>query len=150
MCALTTQVVSTVSEQFRPGKSDKRTDQVFTFLQVKIPSLPFLTQFSSHISSPTQGSGQQCCYDSTGALVLTGDSIGGSTPDRAHDWGSPPYREPPRVPGYSHWLYDVISFYYCCLWSDHCHIYFNHRPSSGCRNYWPPRAGESKLDQVFL
>lgn len=91
-------------------------------------------------ASPTHGSGQQCCYDSTGALMLTGDSIGGSTPDRSHDWGSPPYREPPRVPGYSHWLYDVISFYYCCLWSDHCHVYFSHRPSSGCRNYQPPRA----------
>ncbi|XP_010731273.3 sushi domain-containing protein 2 isoform X2 [Larimichthys crocea] len=101
-------------------------------------------------ASPTHGSGQQCCYDGTGALVLTGDSIGGSTPDRAHDWGSPPYREPPRVPGYSHWLYDVISFYYCCLLSDHCHIYFNHRPSSGCRNYRPPRAGVVLGDLHFI
>lgn len=92
-------------------------------------------------ASPSHGSGQQCCYDITGALVLTGDSAGGSTPDRAHDWGSPPYREPPRVPGYSHWLYDVMSFQYCCLWSDHCHIYFKHRPSSGCQNYQPPLAG---------
>ncbi|XP_044053587.1 sushi domain-containing protein 2 isoform X2 [Siniperca chuatsi] len=101
-------------------------------------------------ASPTHGSGQQCCYDSKGALVLTGDSIGGSTPDRAHDWGSPPYRNPPRVPGYSHWLYDVMSFYYCCLWSDHCHIYFNHRPSSGCRNYKPPRAGVVLGDPHFI
>ncbi|XP_041855315.1 sushi domain-containing protein 2 isoform X2 [Melanotaenia boesemani] len=92
-------------------------------------------------ASPNHGSGQQCCYDSAGALVLTGDSAGGSTPDRAHDWGSPPYQEPPRVPGYSHWLYDVMSFHYCCLWSDHCHIYFKHRPSSLCRNYQPPQAG---------
>ncbi|CAB1460944.1 unnamed protein product [Pleuronectes platessa] len=85
-------------------------------------------------ASPTHGSGQQCCYDSSGALMLTGDSFCGSSPDRAHDWGSPPYREPPRVPGYSHWLYDVMSFQYCCLWSDHCHIYFTHRPPSGCRS----------------
>ncbi|XP_041644119.1 sushi domain-containing protein 2 [Cheilinus undulatus] len=101
-------------------------------------------------ASPTHGSGQQCCYDSTGALLLTGDSISGSTPDRAHDWGSPPYREPPRVPGYSHWLYDVISFYYCCLWSDNCQIYFNHRPSSGCHNYKPPRAGVVLGDPHFI
>ncbi|XP_074526830.1 sushi domain-containing protein 2 isoform X2 [Halichoeres trimaculatus] len=101
-------------------------------------------------ASPSHGSGQQCCYDSTGALVLTGDSIGGSTPDRAHDWGSPPYREPPRVPGYSHWLYDVMSFYYCCLWSDHCHIYFKHRPSSGCHSYQPPRAGVIFGDPHFI
>ncbi|KAM3610927.1 uncharacterized protein V6R79_010716 [Siganus canaliculatus] len=101
-------------------------------------------------ASRTHGSGQQCCYDSTGALVLTGDSMGGSTPDRAHDWGSPPYREPPRVPGYSHWLYDVMSFYYCCLWSDHCSIYFDHRPSSGCRKYQPPRAGVVFGDPHFV
>ncbi|KAM4745424.1 sushi domain-containing protein 2 isoform 2-T2 [Anableps anableps] len=92
-------------------------------------------------ASSSHGSGQQCCYDNMGALVLTGDSVGGSTPDRAHDWGSPPYRAPPRVPGYSHWLYDVMSFCYCCLWSDLCHIYLNHRPSSECRRYQPPRAG---------
>ncbi|KAM9393861.1 sushi domain-containing protein 2 [Pholidichthys leucotaenia] len=101
-------------------------------------------------ASPTHGSGQQCCYDNTGALLLTGDSSGGSTPDRAHDWGSPPYKEPPRVPGYSHWLYDVVSFYYCCLWSDHCHIYLRHRPSSGCRNYKPPRAGVVFGDPHFI
>ncbi|XP_036069422.1 sushi domain-containing protein 2 isoform X1 [Oryzias melastigma] len=92
-------------------------------------------------AGPSLGSGQQCCYDSSGTLVLTGDSAGGSTPDRAHDWGAPPYQEPPRVPGYSHWLYDVLSFHYCCLWSDHCNVYFHHRPSSGCRRYQPPRAG---------
>lgn len=101
-------------------------------------------------ASPTHGSGQQCCYDSSGALVLTRDSAGGSTPDRAHDWGSPPYRKPPRVPGYSHWLYDVMSFCYCCLWSDHCHVYLNHRPSSGCRNYEPPRAGVVLGDPHFV
>ncbi|XP_040010330.1 sushi domain-containing protein 2 isoform X2 [Xiphias gladius] len=101
-------------------------------------------------ASPTHGSGQRCCYDGTGALALTGDSICGSTPDRAHDWGSPPYGEPPRVPEYSHWLYDVMSFYYCCLWSDHCHIYFSHRPSSGCCNYQPPKAGVVLGDPHFL
>ncbi|XP_071374973.1 sushi domain-containing protein 2 [Centroberyx affinis] len=101
-------------------------------------------------ASPAHGSGQQCCYDSSGAQVLTGDSIGGSTPDRAHDWGSPPYREPPRVPGFSHWLYDVMSFYYCCLWSDHCHVYFSHRPSTGCRTYQPPRAGAVLGDPHFI
>ncbi|XP_037536129.1 sushi domain-containing protein 2 [Nematolebias whitei] len=92
-------------------------------------------------ASPSQGSGQQCCYDSFGSLVLTGDSVGGSTPGRAHDWGAPPYKDPPRIPGYSHWLYDVTSFFRCCVWSDLCHVYFNHRPSSGCRKYQPPRAG---------
>lgn len=94
------------------------------------------------VSSPKYAAGQQCCYDSTGAQVLTADSIGGSTPDRAHDWGSPPYKKPPRIPGQSHWVYDVLSFYYCCLWSsDNCHYYFKHRPSSDCRQYQSPSSG---------
>ncbi len=93
-------------------------------------------------NSPTYAAGQQCCYDSTGAQVLTADSIGGSTPDRGHDWGSPPFKKPPRIPGQSHWVYDVISFYYCCLWSDNCYYYFKHRPSSDCRRYQSPGSGE--------
>ncbi|XP_078410130.1 sushi domain-containing protein 2 isoform X1 [Cetorhinus maximus] len=92
-------------------------------------------------ASPKYGAGQQCCYDAKGRQILTGDSIGGSTPDRGHDWGSPPYMAPPRVPGFSHGLYDVISFYYCCLWSDNCQYYFQKRPSSGCTTYRPPKVG---------
>ncbi|XP_068167879.1 sushi domain-containing protein 2 isoform X2 [Antennarius striatus] len=101
-------------------------------------------------ASLTHGSGQQCCYDSTGALMFAGDTFGGSTPDRAHEWGSPPYGQPPRVPGYSHWIYDIISFYHCCLWSDHCQIYLDHRPSTGCRNYKPPKPGIVLGDPHFI
>lgn len=103
-----------------------------------------MTFFSLNFStSPVYAAGQQCCYDSTGAQILTQDSTGGSTPDRGHDWGSPPFMKPPRIPGFSHWLYDVISFYYCCLWSDNCHFYMKNRPSSDCRTYHPPRAGKT-------
>ncbi|KAF7661677.1 hypothetical protein LDENG_00254980 [Lucifuga dentata] len=101
-------------------------------------------------ASPKYAAGQQCCYDSTGAQVLTADSIGGSTPDRAHDWGSPPYKKPPRVPGESHWIYDVLSFYYCCLWSDNCRYYFKHRPSSDCRKYTSPGSGVVFGDPHFI
>uniref|UniRef100_A0A8C6TKN6 Sushi domain containing 2 n=1 Tax=Neogobius melanostomus TaxID=47308 RepID=A0A8C6TKN6_9GOBI len=101
-------------------------------------------------ASPMYAAGQQCCYDSNGDQVLTGDSIGGSTPDRAHDWGSPPYERPPRIPGQSHWLYDVLSFYYCCLWSDNCSYYFKHRPSSGCQKYQTPRSAVVFGDPHFL
>lgn len=94
-----------------------------------------------HAPSSQYGSGQQCCYTETGLQLLTTDSIGGSTPDRGHDWGAPPYRVPPRVPGLSHWLYDVISFYYCCLWAPECSRYMQRRPSSDCRSYRPPRLG---------
>uniref|UniRef100_H3B8I1 Sushi domain containing 2 n=1 Tax=Latimeria chalumnae TaxID=7897 RepID=H3B8I1_LATCH len=100
--------------------------------------------------SPQYAAGQQCCYDATGAQILTGDSIGGSTPDRGHDWGSPPYKNPPRVPGFSHWLYDVVTFHYCCLWSDNCYYYFTHRPSSDCRTYKPPSVAAVFGDPHFL
>ncbi|XP_060104318.1 sushi domain-containing protein 2 [Heteronotia binoei] len=101
-------------------------------------------------ASPSYAAGQQCCYDVTGVQVLTGDSSGGSTPDRGHDWGAPPYKKPPRVPGFSHWMYDVLSFYYCCLWSDNCSAYFKHRPSSDCRQYRPPRAASAFGDPHFI
>ncbi|KAM6902104.1 sushi domain-containing protein 2-like [Xenentodon cancila] len=101
-------------------------------------------------ASPKYAAGQQCCYDGTGAQVLTADSIGGSTPDRGHDWGSPPYKKPPRIPGVSHWIYDVLSFYYCCLWSDNCHYYFKHRPSSDCRGYQSPSSAVVFGDPHFV
>ncbi|NXU50304.1 SUSD2 protein, partial [Turnix velox] len=101
-------------------------------------------------ASPKYGAGQQCCYDPTGTQILTHDSTGGSTPDRGHDWGSPPFLKPPRIPGFSHWLYDVISFYYCCLWSDNCPVYMKKRPSSDCRTYRPPRAASAFGDPHFI
>ncbi|XP_066483592.1 sushi domain-containing protein 2 [Tiliqua scincoides] len=101
-------------------------------------------------ASSQYAAGQQCCYDATGTQVLTGDSIGGSTPDRGHDWGAPPYKKPPRIPGFSHWLYDVLSFYYCCLWSDNCPVYFKRRPSSGCQRYRPPRTASAFGDPHFF
>ncbi|XP_068102447.1 sushi domain-containing protein 2 isoform X2 [Hyperolius riggenbachi] len=100
--------------------------------------------------SPSFAAGQQCCYDGNGVQVLTTDSMGGSTPDRGHDWGSPPYKKPPRVPGFSHWLYDVITFYYCCLWSDNCDYYMKLRPSSDCRKYKPPKVASSFGDPHFI
>ncbi|CAH6789823.1 Susd2 [Phodopus roborovskii] len=101
-------------------------------------------------ASPRYGSGQQCCYTAAGTQLLTSDSTSGSTPDRGHDWGAPPYRTPPRVPGMSHWLYDVISFYYCCLWAPECSRYMKRRPSSDCRSYRPPRLASAFGDPHFV
>ncbi|XP_068952727.1 sushi domain-containing protein 2 [Petaurus breviceps papuanus] len=100
--------------------------------------------------SPRYGAGQQCCYSASGTQVLTKDTSSGSTPDRGHDWGSYPYGRPPRVPGLSHWLYDVISFYYCCLWSQNCKFYLDLRPSSDCRTYHPSRLASVFGDPHFL
>ncbi|XP_027949983.1 sushi domain-containing protein 2 [Eumetopias jubatus] len=101
-------------------------------------------------ASPQYASGQQCCYTEAGTLLLTADSTGGSTPDRGHDWGAPPFRTPPRVPGLSHWLYDVVSFYHCCLWAPECSRYMRRRPSSDCRNYRPSRLASAFGDPHFV
>ncbi|XP_074055792.1 sushi domain-containing protein 2 isoform X2 [Macrotis lagotis] len=100
--------------------------------------------------SPRYASGQQCCYSSSGSQVLTEDTSSGSTPDRGHDWGSYPYGRPPRVPGLSHWVYDVITFYYCCLWSHNCQHYLHLRPSSDCQTYQPPHLASIFGDPHFL
>ncbi|KAI5133217.1 sushi domain-containing protein 2 isoform X1 [Manis pentadactyla] len=101
-------------------------------------------------ASPRYASGQQCCYTEAGTQLLTADSTSGSTPDRGHDWGAPPFRTPPRVPGLSHWLYDVISFYHCCLWAPECSRYMSRRPSSDCRGYRPPRLASAFGDPHFV
>ncbi|KAK2500184.1 hypothetical protein MC885_011117 [Smutsia gigantea] len=101
-------------------------------------------------ASPRYASGQQCCYTAAGTQLLTADSTSGSTPDRGHDWGAPPFRTPPRVPGLSHWLYDVISFYHCCLWAPECSRYMSRRPSSDCRGYRPPRLASAFGDPHFV
>uniref|UniRef100_A0A8C9QAS4 Sushi domain containing 2 n=1 Tax=Spermophilus dauricus TaxID=99837 RepID=A0A8C9QAS4_SPEDA len=75
-------------------------------------------------ASPQYASGQQCCYTAAGTQLLTADSTSGSTPDRGHDWGSPPYRTPPRVPSM--------------------------RPSSDCRNYRPPHLASVFGDPHFV
>nr|KAF6468060.1 sushi domain containing 2 [Rousettus aegyptiacus] len=101
-------------------------------------------------ASPQYASGQQCCYTKEGTQLLTADSTSGSTPDRGHDWGAPPFRAPPRVPGLSHWLYDVISFYHCCLWAPECSRYMARRPSSDCLRYQPPRLASAFGDPHFV
>nr|XP_002722603.2 sushi domain-containing protein 2 [Oryctolagus cuniculus] len=101
-------------------------------------------------ASTQYAAGQQCCYTKDGSQLLTADSTSGSTPDRGHDWGSPPYRRPPRVPGMSHWVYDVISFYYCCLWAPECPRYMQRRPSSDCHTYRPPRLASAFGDPHFV
>lgn len=54
------------------------------------------------------------------------------------------------MPGLSHWIYDVISFYHCCLWAPECFRYMNRRPSSDCRSYRPPRLASAFGDPHFV
>jgi hypothetical protein len=90
------------------------------------------------------GSGNQCCYEQDGNLRYAADTYAGSTPDRSHDWGATPYGKPGYVPSLSHWIRDVVTFYYCCIWLDYtadCDYYMTRRATKDCKAYMPPHAG---------
>lgn len=94
----------------------------------------------------SRGSGTHCCYDSTGELMYSGDSVFGSTPDKAHTWGKPPYGSPPYIPSVSHWAVDLIPYYLCCAYqpeSDYdCFNYFvSLRLTTDCQGYNMPGFG---------
>ncbi|XP_060564063.1 sushi domain-containing protein 2-like isoform X2 [Ruditapes philippinarum] len=89
---------------------------------------------------PVNGAGNQCCYGKSGHLIFAADTFQGSTPDKSHDWGAAPYGKPGHVPSLSHWIDDVVTFYYCCLWDEYnsCDYYMDVRPTSDCTGYTPP------------
>ncbi|XP_013171596.1 PREDICTED: uncharacterized protein K03H1.5 isoform X2 [Papilio xuthus] len=90
-----------------------------------------------------EGSGQQCCYDKNGFLMLSYDQMWGSRPHRSHDFGFTPYNEANKVPSLSHWFHDMIPFYQCCMWQEEqavgCETFrFERRPSQDCVAYQSP------------
>ncbi|CAH0663709.1 unnamed protein product [Chilo suppressalis] len=90
-----------------------------------------------------EGSGQQCCYDKNGFLMLSYDQMWGSRPHRSHDFGFTPYNEANKVPSLSHWFHDMIPFYQCCAWQEEqavgCETFrFERRPSQDCVAYQAP------------
>lgn len=95
--------------------------------------------------------GNQCCYGHDGQLRFAADTFQGSTPDRSHDWGAAPYVKPGLVPSLSHWLQDVVTFYYCCLWTDYqdCDYYMDQRGTRDCSGYSPPKQGMAVINRRF-
>ncbi|KAL8616990.1 hypothetical protein ACOMHN_014161 [Nucella lapillus] len=89
-----------------------------------------------------RGGGSHCCFDNDNNLMYAADSYQGSMSSKAHAWGAPPYGQPGTVPSLSHWLHDLIPYYYCCQWSseDYCYLYTERRPTTDCRFYDPPGA----------
>ncbi|TRY73653.1 hypothetical protein TCAL_08799 [Tigriopus californicus] len=92
------------------------------------------------------GSGQQCCYDLAGYLMLSSDNKWGGKPLRHHNLGLLPWNEANKIPTLSHWLADIMPFYPCCLWQDEqssgCQNYrFERRSSQDCVGYQPPGGG---------
>ncbi|PVD34907.1 hypothetical protein C0Q70_06188 [Pomacea canaliculata] len=93
-----------------------------------------------HVCRKSEGAGNQCFYNKDGLLQYAADSYQGSTPDRSHSWGAAPYGKPNLVPDFSHWQHDVITFYYCCLWTNNreCDRYMERRPTRDCVDYKSP------------
>ncbi|XP_063236326.1 protein mesh isoform X2 [Bacillus rossius redtenbacheri] len=90
-----------------------------------------------------QGSGQQCCYDKNGYLMLTYDQQWGSRPHRSHNLGYLPWNEANKVPTLSHWFHDMVPYYLCCYWQEEqavgCETYrFERRPTQDCVAYQSP------------
>ena len=78
-----------------------------------------------------QGTGQQCCYNEIGDLIV-GPRNGGSL-DRVHVEAG--------VPALSHFFHDIVPYWDCCMLSDNCKKYFEKRPSNDGAKYIPPKPG---------
>lgn len=83
-------------------------------------------------------SGNQCCYRKDGNLMYSSDTLHGSTPDKAATLGKHPFDKLNHVPELSHWVWDVIPYYYCCLWGSRCNTYMMERPTINCKGYQLP------------
>ena len=78
------------------------------------------------ISSDNEGSGQQCCYDDGGELVV--GPPGGGTVDL--------YAPTSWTSTLSHFTHDVLPFIYCCKGAfSNCDLYYQKRPSDNGKRY---------------
>ncbi len=87
------------------------------------------------------GGGSRCCYDYQGNLMYTNDTRYGSTSDRYHIFGTPPYNVVGRVPALSHYLNDMVPYYLCCEWSDLCDSFLYVRETADCKGYRYTKTG---------
>jgi hypothetical protein len=92
-----------------------------------------------NIKPTPSGGGSRCCYNYQGNLMYTNDTKYGSTSDRFHMFGIPPYNTYGRVPSLSHYLNDKVPYYLCCEWSDLCDSYLFVRETSDCKGYRYPK-----------
>ena len=76
--------------------------------------------------------------------MYTNDTKSGSTSDRYHINGIPPFGTYGRVPALSHYLHDMVPFYLCCQWSDLCDSYLFLRETADCKGYRYPKTGNKK------
>ncbi len=72
--------------------------------------------------------------------MYTNDTRYGSTSDRYHIFGIPPYNVYGRVPALSHYLNDMVPYYLCCEWTDLCDSYLFVRETAECKGYRYPKS----------
>ncbi|KAL3188681.1 hypothetical protein MRX96_022480 [Rhipicephalus microplus] len=102
------------------------------------------------------GSGQTCCYDMEGELMLTADTMYGGRPSRIFSYGILPFNSRMKVPTLSNWNIDSMPFFYCCHWqhtkddSTSCQQYKYWRTSQDCTAYQPPGYAAVFGDPHFL
>ncbi|XP_029826722.2 protein mesh isoform X1 [Ixodes scapularis] len=102
------------------------------------------------------GSGQTCCYDMEGELMLTADTMYGGRPSRIFSYGILPFNSRVKVPTLSWWNVDAVPFFYCCHWqygkddSESCQKYKYWRTSQDCSAYQPPGYAAVFGDPHFL
>ncbi|CAD5115351.1 DgyrCDS4331 [Dimorphilus gyrociliatus] len=104
--------------------------------------------------STKSGAGSHCCYGQDGELLYSGDSLSGSTSDRAHESGKEPYGEPPYIPTLSHAFNEIAPYYLCCVYANNDGLcfdtYMKSRPTADCKNYKPPQTSAVYGDPHFL
>ncbi|XP_022648361.1 protein mesh-like isoform X1 [Varroa destructor] len=102
------------------------------------------------------GSGQTCCYDPEGELILTADSMYGGKPHRYFSYGILPYNQRSKVATLATWQADMMPFFTCCQWqpdkddSSSCQKYKWYRTSQDCSAYQPPGFASVFGDPHFL
>ncbi|GAB1295233.1 Sushi domain-containing protein 2 [Apodemus speciosus] len=121
-----------------------------TLAQARADSGRFFTDYGCDIEH-----GSVCTYHPGAVHCVRSVQASSQTPRAAAPRPWPPTGARLRtallpVPGMSHWLYDVISFYYCCLWAPECPRYMRRRPSSDCRSHRPPRLASAFGDPHFV
>ncbi|XP_033096788.1 sushi domain-containing protein 2-like [Anneissia japonica] len=91
------------------------------------------------VPSP-RGSDSVCCYDEFENLVYSGDSEEASFSRKYTKEGIVPYNAKYSVPLLSHWIYDGLPYFFCCVWGNRCEYYQRLRETPDCKEYEVPRS----------
>ena len=102
--------------------------------------------YECYFLSRTKGSSNECCYDSSGQLIV-GPTSGGSV-DKVSYIISDPSKYMNRL--LSHQQEDILPYIYCCKGPvTVCDVYYKRRPSDNGTAYVPPIPGECTMVNII-